>query len=80
MFHPFLSDADEAADGNGAGGADEEVGTDADSQGGFNCRPDGPNAIVFCPANFNFFIFRGIYQNSCTDTAIVRSGRGGCGQ
>ena len=53
------------------GGADEEVGTDADSQGGFNCRPNGPNAIVFCPANFNFFVFGGITTGKRTEQNIT---------
>ena len=54
-----MDGANVAADGY-AVGADEEVGTDNDSQRGFNCRPDDPNAIVFCPAKFNFFVFGGI--------------------
>ena len=58
-------DADET-DGD-VGSSDEDPGTDADSQGGLNCRPDGPKAIVFCPASFNFFVFGGITAGSQTE-------------
>ena len=53
------------ADG-AAGVADEEVCTfdDGSWQGGCNSRPDGPNVIVFCPANFIFFVFGGISSHT----------------
>ena len=54
----LVPETDEAGVADGVAGAAEDE--DGSGQGGFNSRPDGPNVMVFCPANFIFFVFGGI--------------------